>query len=147
MDAMDRKVINSLQGDFPVCERPFAAVAEQLGITEDECIARIGDMLWTGTLSRFGPMFDAERMGGAFTLAAMTVPEKDFDRIADIVNKFPQVAHNYEREHKLNMWFVLAAEAPEDIPRIIARIESQTGLKVYDFPRLREFHIGLRLDL
>ena len=147
MDAIDRRIINSLQGGFPVCDRPFAAVAEQLGATEEEIFSRIGALLQTGMLSRFGPMFDAGKMGGALSLAAMAVPEPDFDRVAEIVNGYPQVAHNYRREHTFNMWFVLATETTAEMARTISEIEEQSGLKVYNLPKIEEFYIGLRFDI
>src|SRR5205809_1729955 len=110
MDELDRRIINTLQGDFPVCERPFRAAAERLDTTEDELIARVDRLLADGSLTRFGPLFQVERMGGALTLAAMQVPAKRVDEVAATVNARPEVAHNYEREHSLNLWFVLATE-------------------------------------
>src|SRR5215831_5765877 len=98
MDDLDRRIVNALQGRFPVCERPFRAAAEELGTTEEELMHRVGSLLADGTLTRFGPLFDVERMGGAFVLAAMAVPDERFDEIADVVNAFPEVAHNYARE-------------------------------------------------
>jgi len=145
-DPVDRAIVNALQGDFPLCERPFAAAAEALRITEDDLIARIDRLLADGTLTRFGPLFDAERMGGAFTLAAMSVPEADFDRVAGIVNAFPEVAHNYARDHRLNLWFVVATPAPEDLDNVVGRIESATGLPVLAFPKEREYFVELRLE-
>ncbi|HCA26789.1 MAG TPA: AsnC family protein [Betaproteobacteria bacterium] len=147
MDPLDRQIINTLQGDFPVCARPFAAVAERLDTTEEMVIAHIAALLQAGVLSRFGPMYDAERMGGAFTLAALSVPEDEFDHVAAIVNGLPQVAHNYRREHPLNLWFVLAAETPDAIERTLADIERRTGLPIYNLPKLDEFYIGLRFEI
>jgi len=145
-DPVDRAIVNALQGDFPLCERPFAAAAEALRITEDDLIARIDRMLADGTLTRFGPLYDAARFGGAFTLAAMSVPEADFDRVAGIVNAFPEVAHNYARDHRLNLWFVVATPAPEDLDNVVGRIESATGLPVLAFPKEREYFVELRLE-
>jgi DNA-binding Lrp family transcriptional regulator len=102
-------------------------------------------MLDAGTLTRFGPMYDAERLGGAFTLCAMSVPEADFERVAALVNAHPEVAHNYEREHRYNLWFVLAAGSRAKIPQVIAAIEAQTGYPVLDLPREREYFVELRL--
>jgi len=147
MDSLDRRIINTLQGDFPVCARPFAAVAERLDTTEETVIAHIDALLQAGTLSRFGPMYDAERMGGAFALAALAVPENDFDRVAAIVNALPQVAHNYRREHYLNLWFVLATETPDAMEQTLAEITRRTGLAVYHLPKIEEFYIGLRFDI
>jgi DNA-binding Lrp family transcriptional regulator len=147
MDAVDRRIVAALQGGFPVCERPFLAAAAPLGLNEDELIRRIDAMLADGTLTRFGPLFDAQKLGGAFTLAAMQVPAADFERVAATLNAFPEVAHNYERDHALNMWFVLGTERPEDIAATIARIEAATGLAVHAFPKEREFFVELRLPV
>lgn len=147
MDALDRRIVNELQGGFPVCDRPFAAVAARLDTDEETLIARLQALLDSGVLSRFGPMYHAERMGGALTLAAMEVPEERFDEVAEQVNAFPEVAHNYRREHRFNMWFVLATEAPERIGEIVAAIEGRTGLKVYDMPKREEFYVGLHFQV
>jgi len=146
MDATDRTIVNALQGGFPVCERPYAEVADRLGLDEAQLIERLGRLLDEGTLSRFGPMYDAQRLGGGLTLAAMAVPEERFDAVVETVNAFPEVAHNYAREHALNMWFVLATERPERIGEVIAEIEAATGLAVHDMPKIDEYFIGLRLE-
>jgi siroheme decarboxylase len=146
MDATDRLIVNALQHRFPVCERPFLAVAEALGIDEGDLIARVDALLTNGILTRFGPLFDAEKLGGAFTLAAMQVPAPDFDRVAAHVNAFVEVAHNYARDHDLNMWFVLATESPEGIPATMAAIEKVTGLPVLAFPKEREYFVELKLE-
>ena len=100
-------------------------------------IARLKRLLVDGALTRFGPMYHAERLGGAFTLAAIKVPAEDFERVAGIVNGFPEVAHNYQREHAFNMWFVLATERPERVGEVIGDIERATGLKVHNLPKPR----------
>ena len=147
LDAIDRNVINSLQRGFPVCERPYAEVAAQIGITESALIARLERLLDDGLLSRFGPMYHAERLGGALTLVAIRVPAADFDVVAAKVNAHPEVAHNYAREHEFNMWFVLGTETPERIAAVIGEIECETGLKVYNMPKLEEFFVGLHFEL
>lgn len=144
MDAVDRRIINHLQGGFPVTEYPFAAAAEALGLSEATLIERIDRLLKDGVLTRFGPMFNADRMGGATTLAAMAVPAADFERITAIVNGFAEVAHNYAREHVLNMWFVIATETPARIGEVINAIEAETGLKVYSMPKIEEFFVEAR---
>ena len=145
-DPVDRAVINALHGGFPLVERPYAEVASTLGLSEDDLIARVERLLADGTLTRFGPLYDAERMNGAFTLAAMTVPAGELDRVAAIVNAFPEVAHNYERTHALNLWFVIATPTRAGIDGTIARIESATGLPVLSFPKEREYFVELRLS-
>ncbi|MFO1128752.1 MAG: AsnC family transcriptional regulator [Rhodospirillales bacterium] len=144
MDDLDRRIVNGLQGGFPLSERPFADAAAILAISEATLIERIDRLRRDGWLSRFGPMFNADRLGGATTLAAMAVPAAEFDRIAAIVNAFPEVAHNYAREHALNMWFVVATEVPGRIGEVIAEIEVATGLHVYDMPKLEEYFVEAR---
>lgn len=146
MDTIDRHIINNLQGGFPLSERPYAEAAARLGLTEDELIRRLDDLLEKGVLSRFAPMYHAERLGGALTLAAMKIPPPDFERVAEIVNGFPEVAHNYAREHEFNMWFVLATETPARINEVIGEIEKATGYTVYNMPKLEEFFVGLRFE-
>lgn len=146
-DQLDRQLMNSLQKSLPLCERPFLALAEQFGSTEEEVLNRIQTMKENGYLTRFGPMFDAACLGGAFTLAAIEVPESRFDEVTEIVNSFEQVAHNYKREHLLNMWFVIGTETPEEIHEVIANIEKQSGLKVHNMPKQEEFYVGLYLPV
>ena len=147
MDALDRRIINELQTGFPVCEYPYRVVAERLGCDEDELIKRIGAMLDDGLLTRFGPMFHAEHMGGALSLCAMSVPDARFEAVAEIVNTYPEVAHNYQREHAMNMWFVLATETAEALQLAIEGIEASTGLQVHNMPKLEEFHVGLHFEV
>ncbi|MDZ7851667.1 MAG: AsnC family transcriptional regulator [Halomonas sp.] len=147
LDGVDRHLINRLQDGLPLVERPYAAVAEELGIAEGDLLSRLARLREGGVLSRFGPMYHAERLGGGLTLAALAVPEVDFDRVSEAVNAFPEVAHNYRREHELNMWFVLATETAERIGEVIDEIESATGLTVYNMPKEEEFHVRLHLPV
>jgi DNA-binding Lrp family transcriptional regulator len=146
LDAADRALINHLQGGFPIVEEPFAEVAKHLDMDEEEVTRRLSDLLARGVLTRFGPMYHAERLGGGLTLAAMKVPDDDFDAVAEAVNAQPEVAHNYAHDHAFNMWFVIATETPERIAGVIAEIETATGLTVHDMPKRREFFVGLRFE-
>jgi DNA-binding Lrp family transcriptional regulator len=145
-DRIDRRLIDRLHGELPLTERPFADVGQELGISEDEVIERLRRMLAQGTLTRFGPLFQIERAGGLFVLAALEVPEADFARITALVNGLPEVAHNYRREHRLNMWFVVAAESHEAAKAALDRVGQITGLAVHAFPKEREYFVGLRLS-
>lgn len=147
MDALDRQIINQFQGGVPVVDRPFKAIAEQLDVSENEVMTRISFMLDDGLLTRFGPLFNIDKMGGTFSLCAMQVPQEAFDQVVEQVNGLPEVAHNYEREHRLNMWFVIAAESVDALQQIIVRIEKMTKLKVYNFPKQQEFYVNLKLDI
>lgn len=167
LSKLDKALINLLQKGLPVCEHPFAAVAEIINniyqyspeqidsheqidssfepLTEETVIIRLNDLLERGILTRFGPMFDAACLGGAFTLAAIDVPNERFDEVTEIVNSFEQVAHNYERDHQLNMWFVVGTESQQEIDQVITDIEIQTGLPVLNVPKQEEFYVGLYL--
>ena len=145
MDSIDASIVNHLQEGLPVCARPFDAVAETLGLSVDELLSRLQRLLDDKVLTRFGPMFNAESMGGALSLCAMQVPADRYDDVAGQVNAFPEVAHNYEREHLLNMWFVIATERPQQAGIVISQIEQATGCRVYDMPKQQEFYIGLKL--
>ncbi|MDR1996445.1 AsnC family transcriptional regulator [Azonexus sp.] len=145
LDAVDRRLIDELQGEFPLCAEPYAEVAGRLGLGEEELLQRLGQLLSRNVLTRFGPMYQIERIGGAFTLAALAVPEGRYEEVAAQVNALPQVAHNYRREHTLNMWFVLATETPDGIGEAIARIERTTGLPVHNFPKEREYFVEMKL--
>ena len=147
MDYLDREIINQFQGGFPVVERPFAVMAKKLDIQESELLTRIRFMLDDGILTRFGPLYNIDKMGGTFSLCAMQVPVEVFDEIAQKVNAFPEVAHNYQRDHRLNMWFVIAAESGAALQDILQRIEDTTGHKVFNFPKQREFYVNFRLSL
>ncbi len=152
----DARLVGFLHGGFPLSDRPFADVAAQLGCGEDVVIERLQHLLAHGDLTRFGPLFQIERAGGRFVLAAMAVPEERFDAVAAQLDAMPEVAHNYRRESAhpdrpgatpLNMWFVLAVESAEQIEPVVTRIEAETGLPVYAFPKEREFFVELKLPL
>lgn len=147
MDETDRTIINRLQESFPICDRPYQVIAEQFGITEQELIQRLEQMLEKKQLSRFGPMYHAERLGGGLSLCAMRIPEADFERVTEQVNAFPEVAHNYARDHELNMWFVLATETAERIHSVLVEIEQATGYTVYNMPKQEEFFVGLKFTV
>jgi siroheme decarboxylase len=145
MDDIDRSLINRLQRGFPVVERPYLQVAQELGLGEEELIGRMGNLLDRGALSRFGPLYQAELLGGAYTLAAIQVPETEYDRVAGLVNAHPEVAHNYRREHAFNMWFVVAALVPAAVTRTLFEIERDCTYPVFEFPKLREYFVDLDL--
>ncbi len=146
MDETDRLIINSLQGNFPISDQPYLKVAQQLGISEDELLLRLQTMLDNRTLTRFGPMYDIQKLGGSFSLCAIRVQAERFEEVTEIVNAFPEVAHNYERDHEFNMWYVLATESPEQIIQTNQAIEGRTGLKVYNMPKIQEFFVGLHFQ-
>ncbi len=145
LDDTDRAILNRMQDDLPLTAHPYAAVAAELGIAETDLLERLARMKEERVITRFGPFLDAAAMGGAFCLCAMAVPEGEFEAVLTKVNAHPEVAHNYERTHRLNMWFVLATETPEGIKAAAVAIERETGIEVLCFQKLQEFFIGFRV--
>ena len=146
-DPTDRAIINGLQGGFPLTERPFRDAGHELGLSEGELIEGVQHLIDTGRLSRFGPLWNAEGLGGDVCLCAMAVPAERFDAVAAQVNAHPEVAHNYERTHALNMWFVISADRLERIGEVARIIEAETGIQVYRMPKTREFYVGFRVEV
>lgn len=140
-------VINQLQSGIAICDRPYLLAAQSLGMSEFELLELLRSLLEQGILTRIGPLFQIERMGGAFTLAALHAPPERYEEVAELVNAFSQVAHNYEREHALNMWFVVACEDPAQIEKVLGLIQENTQCAVKNFPKIREFFVELNLQI
>ena len=147
LSTTDLRLIDALHGGFPLAHRPFAQVGIALDRDEVEVMGAVRRLLQQGDLTRFGPLFQIERAGGRFVLAAMQVPEDRFEEVASQVNSLPEVAHNYRRDHRLNMWFVVATESHELANQALAHINRLTGLGVFAFPKEREYFVELRLPL
>ncbi|MCG8519834.1 MAG: Lrp/AsnC family transcriptional regulator [Pseudomonadales bacterium] len=147
MNDDQRRLMNRLQQGFPLVPSPWRALAEELDLEEAALRQQVDDWLADGTLTRFGPMFDVEVLGGAFTLAAMVVPEPRFEAVHQLLDGLPEVAHNYRREHALNMWFVLACDSPAAVTRSLEHIEAVTGLVVMNFPKEVTYHVGLHFPV
>nr|ACF98234.1 putative heme D1 biosynthesis protein NirG [uncultured bacterium 6254] len=145
LDATDARLIDHLHSGFPIADRPYARIGEALGLTEDEVLERLRKLLSGGVLTRLGPLYQIERAGGSYLLAALEVPADRFEAVAAQVNAHLQVAHNYRRAHRLNMWFVVAADSQEGVAACLREIEAETGLRVHAFPKEREFRVELRL--
>jgi siroheme decarboxylase len=146
LDAVDKRLLNEFQNGFPLDPRPFARLAEQIGESEGAVLERLTRLRNQGAVSRVGAVFRPNTVG-ASTLAAMAVPPERLDEVATLVSACPQVNHNYQREHVLNLWFVVAAESAEAVARVLAEIRDRTGLPVLDLPLVEDFHINLGFDL
>ncbi|MBW9259688.1 MAG: Lrp/AsnC family transcriptional regulator [Candidatus Thiodiazotropha sp. (ex. Lucinisca nassula)] len=147
LSSLDRQLINRFQGGVDLSDRPFHQMARLVDSDESEVMNAVQRLLDDGWLSRFGPLYNAERLGGSLALAAMAAPEAVFDDVVEQVNALPEVAHNYRRDHWLNMWFVLATDSNESMASIISHIEGITGLRVYAFPKQEEFYLGLWFEI
>ncbi len=146
LDAIDRRLLNEFQSGLPLSSRPFAEMGRSLGIGEAEVIERLRRLTEAGAVSRVGPVFRPKRVGVS-TLAAMSVPPGRLEAVAALVNTYPEVNHNYEREHRFNLWFVLTAPDEESLDRVRNEIAGRTGLPVLDLPMLAEYHIDLGFPL
>ena len=146
LDALDRRLLDEHQRGFPVCEAPFAEIARALGCEAGEVLRRLADLRRCGVVSRVGPVFAPGRIG-ASTLAAMAVPPERLASVAACVNRYRAVNHNYEREHEINLWFVLAAPDAEEVEATLAGIRRRTGLEVLDLRLERAYHIDLGFPL
>lgn len=146
IDSLDAALINRLQAGIDVCAAPFRPIAAELGLDESGVLRRLERLLTEGVLSRFGPMVDVEALGGVFTLVAAEVPEDRFDEVAARVNAHPEIAHNYRRAHRLNLWFVSATETSEQSETFLDALETEIALPLVRLPKLEEYHLGLHLD-
>ncbi len=142
MDQINQSLLNDYQRDFPLVSRPFASLAKDFEIDSETLIERLRVLQNNGTISRVGPVFKANTIGVS-TLAAISVPADQLEYYAGIVSSFAQVNHNYEREHEINLWFVVTAATTAELDACIADIETGTGCTVLVLPMLREYHIDL----
>lgn len=146
LDELDRQLLDDFQSGFPLTPRPFAEMAAHLGLGESEVLSRLERLNQAGAVSRVGPVIRPRRIG-ASTLAAMAVPMERLGAVADLVSGYPEVNHNYEREHRFNLWFVLTAAGEDRLAEIMGEIQARTGLEVLDLPMLEEYHIDLGFPL
>lgn len=145
-DALDRQLLDEFQRDFPLTERPFADIAERLQTDEGDVIERLRRLKHEGAVSRVGAVVAPHAMGWS-TLAALAVPADRLDAVADIVSGYPEVNHNYEREHRFNLWFVVTALDEAAVSAVLDDIARRTGLQPLDLPLLEPFHLDLGFAL
>jgi DNA-binding Lrp family transcriptional regulator len=146
MSDADLELLNRFQRDFPLTSYPFRVIAEGLEWGENEVLAALRRLQDEGKVSRVGAVFATRRLG-ASTLAALAVPPARLEAVAQRVNDYSEVNHNYQREHDFNLWFVLTAATTSRLHTVLAEIEDETGLPLLDLPLLEEFHIDLGFDL
>lgn len=142
----EQKLLNDFQHDFPLTSRPYAELGKQLGISEDEVINLLRELQKQGAISRVGPVFMPNRVGVS-TLAAMAVPALELEAVAQIINEYPEVNHNYEREHEFNLWFVLTAPEAQHLQQVINSISFETGYPVMNLPMLEDYFIDLGFSI
>ena len=145
-DALEFRLLNEFQRDFPLCPAPFAELAARLGVGEKVVLSGLEKLRREGKISRVGAVFAPKRIG-ASTLAAMAVRPEQLTVVAAAVNRFPEVNHNYEREHRYNLWFVVTAASEGRLQATLGAIEKAAGYPLLALPLLEEFHIDLGFPL
>ena len=146
MKRLEFSLLNSFQRGFPLVSQPFQLIGKQVGATEAEVICALRELQGRGAVSRVGAVFAPNRIG-AGTLAALAAPPERLEEIAARVSAYPGVNHNYQREHRFNLWFVTTAASPARLTELLDRIETETGLPILRLRLLEEFHIDLGFDL
>jgi DNA-binding Lrp family transcriptional regulator len=146
MNELDRRLLNNFQHGFPLSPTPYADMARALGVTEVEVLETLARFQAEGTISRVGAVVRPNTVGVS-TLAAMAVPPEELESVAAVVNGYTEVNHNYEREHRLNLWFVATAPDTARLHTVLAEIAIRTGYEVLSFPLAEDYHIDLGFDL
>ena len=146
MDDLCLRMLDRFQHDLPICARPYQAMADELGCTEEDIFQRLEQLKQRQALSRVGPVFE-HSLAGASTLVALAVPEARIEEVAAQINAFDEVNHNYLREHDWNLWFVLSGPSREHLDQTLSKIEQITGLTPLDLPMLTAYQINLGFAL
>ena len=142
LSPLERALLSDFQHDFPLDPRPFARIATRLGVSQDEVLSHYRNLMERGLIRRIGPVIRPHRMGWS-TLAAMRVPQDSLAAVADLVTSYAEVNHNYEREHDLNLWFVVTAPSRQEVLAVLADIASRSGIKVLDLPLEQPYRVDL----
>lgn len=145
MDAIDKKILNIIQKEFPVAPEPFKVLADMVGITEDESLKRVKKLKDDGIIRRIGAVFNPKKLGFSSTLCAARVPADKLKDFVATVNAYPGVTHNYRRNHDYNVWFTFIAPAEEAIMQTIDAIKTKTGIAdIMTMKAVRTFKIDAR---
>ncbi|MBM7855570.1 DNA-binding Lrp family transcriptional regulator [Desulfohalotomaculum tongense] len=148
LDALDKKLLNLVQTDFPIVSRPYKELAEKLNITEEEVLSRLKRLMDADIIRRLGGIFDSRKLGYRGTLCAMKVPADRVDEVAAVVNSYPGITHNYLREHEYNMWFTILADSPQKVEKILQEISTETGITdILNLPAERFFKVMVNFEL
>lgn len=148
MDAIDKKILNIIQTKFPILQRPYDAIGKEVGVSETDVILRIGNLKKEGIIRRIGATFDPRKLGFVSSLCAAKVPSDKIKKFVEVVNSYPGVTHNYERDNEYNIWFTFIDESMEDIGNKLKEISNKTGVKdVRNLPTVRFFKIRVDFDM
>ena len=143
---LHKHLLNDYQQDFPLTPTPYRDIADQLGVSEDEVLKAFKTLSEQQLISRIGPVISPNSIGNS-ALVAMAVADEELQRVADLISEYPEVNHNYERENRFNLWFVVVAEDERHLTQVIADMESETGYKAMLLPMLADYFINLGFEL
>ena len=142
IDEKDKQIINHIQSDFPICERPYATIGDALSMDEAEVIRRVTALKEGSIIRRIGGNFSPDRLGFFSTLCGARVPEEKIDAFAAVVNSYKGVTHNYVREDEFNVWFTFIEASVEEIKKNLAEISEKTGVTaINNLPATRVFKV------
>lgn len=147
LDEIDKKILNTIQLDFPLVHRPFLQLGDRLGLKEDEVIERIKRLHAESAIRRIGPIINTKKTGGVSTLVALKAPPEKIDEVAQIINGYDEVSHNYLRPAEYNIWFTLSTESEKRMQEILKEIGERTGCEVMNLPTKRLFKIGVKFEI
>lgn len=148
MDLIDKQLLNIIQKDFPINQKPFEIVANKLGISETEVIERIKSLKAEGIIRRIGGSFNSKKLNYTSALCGAKVPQNRLDKAIEVINSFGEVTHNYLRDHEYNVWFTLIAESQERIDAILEEIKKQIDqIEIMNLPAINLFKINVNFNL
>jgi DNA-binding Lrp family transcriptional regulator len=148
MDDIDRKLLNEIQSDFPVTQKPYKDLGVRLSCSEDNILTRIKRLKKERIIRRIGGNFDSQRIGFTTTLCAARVSDDTIEEFVRVVNKYPGVTHNYLRDHYYNIWFTFVAPNMKMIDRYIEEIMKYTGVEeILNLPGVKRFKILVNFNL
>ena len=147
LSSLDKALLNMMQSNFPLNMYPYKTMADKLGVTEEEIIARIEALKEAGIIRRIGAVLDARRLGFFSTLCAAKVSGDKINEVAEIINKYDGVTHNYRRTHEYNLWFTLTAPSQEESRIIIDELMEKTGVHIVSMPAIKSYKIKVALEM
>jgi DNA-binding Lrp family transcriptional regulator len=148
MDDLDRMILNEIQSDFPLSQRPYRDLGKRLNLSENEVLDRVKALQAEGIIRRIGGNFNSKKLNFKSTLCAAKVPEGKLDQFVEAVNRYPGVTHNYLRNHEYNVWFTFIAPTTTYIEKALQEIRKVTGVKdVLNLPALRTFKIKVDFEV
>jgi len=148
LDEIDKAIVNRIQSHFPINSRPYLTMADELNLTENEILKRVSRLKKTGIIRRIGGNFVPGKLGFVSTLCAARVPTDKIDQFADVVNRYPGVTHNYQRDNKYNVWFTFIAPSMDEIDENLKQIAEETGVSdILNLPATKVFKIRAQFDV